>query len=782
MNMIWKKVFLDFWASKSKTILALLALMVGAWGASTIVYTYYISKKDLHDNYIRTNPASAVLRLDTVGESLLKEIKDLDFVADAEILQTGIARVKRRNGQWMPIWIFASKDFKNRNINSFSLEQGAYPSQGNILIERDGLQYLAEAKLEVQIANNEVLNLNQSGVVHDAGLPPSHMDHIIWGYAHTDTYAQLFRKHSSVQLLVVFSKDRFQLSAIQKNADLLTQWLKARNLKVSQVIIPAPGKHPHDEQLQSLLFLQLGMGVLAVILSCTLLINVVTSLMTSQVKQIGVMKAIGASSFQVSGMYLGGIMLMASIAIGLALPLGFATAKAYNQFIANELNFDLINDQIPLWLNASLVGFLLILPLASVLPTINKACKISVKDALNYEKTSADSAKEGLRLPIFVPLWFKIAFSNVFRNKWGTALTVFNLMLGLALFAISLNVRRSMSNTFFTTLSRQKYDVSIHLEKAYPQQVLQQSLAKIPEIEQVGYWAVSVLSFDNRGMRTSDFKLTLFDENSPLLKFDFMEGQVPNRWDRALLVNPQFMKKHPEVSVGDSLSLSSDVRVQKWYIAGVIKEVDEMGAYTTLSSWSQISGEALGCSSLKLKVTKDLVRSELPAFMMRVEQQLKADGIGITDNTNQAEVLKVLNDHINVIITFLIFMAILVLVIGGLGMVSTMNINIMERKREIGIMRAMGGSKYAIARLVFVEILVLGILSWLIGWLVSLPLSRIISDFFGLLILDAKLDFVTDPSSPKITLVLVLVILFLASIFPIANATKIAVHKALNEN
>ena len=59
---------------------------------------------------------------------------------------------------------------------------------------------------------------------------------------------------------------------------------------------------------------------------------------------------------------------------------------------------------------------------------------------------------------------------------------------------------------------------------------------------------------------------------------------------------------------------------------------------------------------------------------------------------SQAERSKIIYDHLNIILTLLAFLAMLVLVVSALGMASATGINIMERTREIGVLRAIGAT------------------------------------------------------------------------------------------
>ena len=91
-----------------------------------------------------------------------------------------------------------------------------------------------------------------------------------------------------------------------------------------------------------------------------------------------------------------------------------------------------------------------------------------------------------------------------------------------------------------------------------------------------------------------------------------------------------------------------------------------------------------------------------------------------------------------IVSALLIIVAIVLAAVGGLGLMGTMSINVLERTREIGVMRAVGAATLAILKLILFEGIFIGAISWLVGALIALPLSKLISDLVGQLLFSSQ--------------------------------------------
>jgi putative ABC transport system permease protein len=127
----------------------------------------------------------------------------------------------------------------------------------------------------------------------------------------------------------------------------------------------------------------------------------------------------------------------------------------------------------------------------------------------------------------------------------------------------------------------------------------------------------------------------------------------------------------------------------------------------------------------------------------------------------------------------LLIMAVLIAIIGGLGLMGTMSINVLERTREIGVMRAIGASNGAVRRVFIVEGIIIGLLSWLFGSILAYPISKFLSDTIGQQFLSAPLDYTFSINGVLLWLGVVVVLSALASFLPAWNASRLTVREVL---
>jgi putative ABC transport system permease protein len=167
-------------------------------------------------------------------------------------------------------------------------------------------------------------------------------------------------------------------------------------------------------------------------------------------------------------------------------------------------------------------------------------------------------------------------------------------------------------------------------------------------------------------------------------------------------------------------------------------------------------------------------------LIRRLRLALTAGGFEVAAAQLMAESRRVMEDHLLMVAGFLLIMSQAMIVVGGLGLASTMSLSVLERTREIGVLRAIGARHRAILTIVQVEGLVISLASWALAIPLSIPMSVVLGNAFGRIMIPVKvLTLFPEPAGILLWFAVVVVVSLAACAWPGYRATRITTAIAL---
>jgi putative ABC transport system permease protein len=206
--------------------------------------------------------------------------------------------------------------------------------------------------------------------------------------------------------------------------------------------------------------------------------------------------------------------------------------------------------------------------------------------------------------------------------------------------------------------------------------------------------------------------------------------------ENAVVIGNQLQNMFSDLKLGDSLTIKINDKETQWRIIGfytITGNTDVPLIYTNYEYISHLIGQPGMVYSLRV-----LTREHDAITQGKINDQLLANyearGIRVSSTRLSADFVRNQTASTDIFVYFMLVMASLIAVVGGLGLMGTMGINVLERTREIGVMRAIGASNWDIQSIVIVEGIVIGLISWLISIFLAIPITNILCFGVGMAI------------------------------------------------
>jgi putative ABC transport system permease protein len=782
MNVRRTKILRDLLVNKSRSLLVILAVAVGVAAFGLMITGRVVLDENLRDGYSGTQPAHTILSLSPFDDSLLKHVQSLDYVLSAQARRVDQARILSGPDTWLSFEIQTLPDFKSTSINKLTLESAVHlpPPVNTVLLERSlkNIMNVGEA-IKVQLLNGDVHTLTVSGFVNDLSHLPSEISLSGLGYISLDTADQLGFNHEYNQLLVIFANGNTR-GEVEVKTTRLVKDLEKAGYQVFSAPVPVPDKYALGDNMTSVLFILNALGVLTLILSAFLVTSVMSAIMSQQIPQIGILKSLGARINQTMSLYFQEVLLFGLLALLLAIPMGLIGAYFLADGVATGMNFNVSHFGLPaITLVLQAFSALLAPLLASLFPIVSGS-RITIREAISNYKPESATRLGLLRLFGELPQLVNLSVRNTFRRMGRLVLTFVALLLAGSMFIAIIGIRQSMREALRKLQGDLNYDVSVDFLRPYSVRKMAREIIKLDGVRAVETWAV-----DNGRLVFNDDHLSgsiiLYGvpKGTQMTRPSVIHGSwLSNNVSRGIFVNADFIDLSPSLKVGSVITLNIAGHKEHWTILGSGGRGFVPVAYMFYDDLTNETGLDGLANRLVIQTTRSdpVFQSAMQSNVLARLDRINFDVLGSQTTTELKETNAA---QMDVLIILLLAMVVLIAIVGGLGLAITMSLNVIERTREIGILRSLGAQNGVIRRVVIVEGLVIGLISWAVSIPCSIPLAIWLGNSLGISLLARPLDYIFSIPAILMWLGLMIVISVVASLIPAQSAARLTIRDAL---
>jgi putative ABC transport system permease protein len=790
MGVIAQKILRDMLANKFRTLLTVLSSAAGVLALGLTIGLGQVLVEKMQASLGTFQPPVIELQFASPQEDLAKSLASYPEVASAQSTQVNSMRwMKPGETGWKNADLMFRPDYLSQQMNIVRLEEGRWPADHELAMDRitaDFFQLKIGDSIQIE-RSHQMRSVPIVGIVTSYMVfpPPFGGNALFHGTEETAEWLTGSRRYGFIGLRL---KQWPGMEAAETEARSLTSRLRASGVPVSSHTLYDPAVHFYRQTMDASFTILGIMGLLSLGLSGFLIVNTTNAIIAQQIWQIGVMKTVGGSTLRIAGVYLLNALCYGILSVMLAVPL----AAVITLWMAPPLLnlFDIVTKGFIYSPSAVVLqlGVGLATPVLAALVPVWSGVRTSAAQAISshgiglgfgtgridrllvrLQQTSAAFRR--------IPNMFSMALRNAFRRKARVALSLATLVIAGLMFLSVLSLSLSFNGSIDKLLEDFGWHVWIQTPVPMRADKMLEIARSLPGVEIAEVWHIAgvSLSLPHGGVLNS--LLWGIPEDSQL----FHPNIVAGRWllpedGRAVLIN-QKVAREKDIHVGDTVTFRINEQDSHWTVVGLIVCLDDNQA-DSYASFSAVT-RAMGITGRGTQLLYTLRDTTAEAQAASARDALAAfDKMKIKGTSSTLEEARTENRaSFNILIELLLMVSILAAVVGSLGLMGSMSINVAERGKEIGVMRSIGGTTGAIAGIFVSEGLMIGVSSWLISAPLAFPVGYLFTQILGGMLFPMTYQF--SFAGLGFWFLIVTVMAALASLWPAWQATRISVRESL---
>jgi putative ABC transport system permease protein len=801
MDVLWDKVWFDLWQRKARTVLAVLSIAAGVFAIGTMFGLADQMLSGMDDSHQTVDPShlNFILR-QPIDRATAESLVDIPGIAGVEPLNIATIRFKAAgDDQWQAATAVMRDDYEVQTYDRLELKEGSWPTSRGVGVERITSEYYNIAMGEEITFELEGTDraFPVTGLVRHPFVPPPQFGGNAYFFVDRQTMTRFgFPDGQFVQLLI--RVDPYSEEYARDRAAAIKDRLARQGIGVNLVLYQEPDQHwGHNTVLGITVVLRI-LAVVALLTSVIIVINTTTAIITQQTDQIGVIKAVGGTTRDVAKIYLAGVLIFGLLALFVALPAGMAMAYFTTKQLLLLFNIDYDIFQ---WSTRAVfwqVMAAILAPLLAALWPVLRGASISVREALasyglggDFGFSRFDQGVEHLAERV-LPSPYTISLGNLFRRKGRLILTQLVLVLAGAMFIMVLTLSASMTRTLDNELDRRQYDMRLFFFQSHRSDRIEALLEQYPGVIEAQPWYSvngTVLREGERVEDTGGLGAELFGipEGSTMYRPLITDGRwlSPDDVGRVAVISRETAEFNNLV-VGDTLTINlGDLGEADFQVIGTYQAISP-DVFSTDPIYAPAQA-VIDVTRRANRANQVLIRAEQPdtdsiaTLMQELDDYLKSYGLNVSPffSRTRAQDREYAFNTFSIVNQMLFSLALVMGVVGGIGLMGSLSISVVERTREIGVLRSIGGTSPVIMTMFILEGVLQGVMSWLLSVPVSFIIARPVADLLGRTIFQVSLDFAYNWTAVLVWLIAVICIAFLASLIPAHAAGRVSVRESL---
>jgi putative ABC transport system permease protein len=798
MSVIWLKVWSDLWDNKSRTALAVLSISAGVFAIGAIFGMVDQLMSGMDGAHRATAPSHIQMYLtDRIDEDTAIRLKSIDGVVDIEVMNEVTVRYKLSpEEEWKRGRVVMRPDYNDQIYDTLQLKEGDWPSNTHVGIERLSSQYFG-----IDIGDSVFFDLEKtdrplplSGKIRHPFVPPPQFGGDAYFFVDSkglERFGVPEGEYGQIKARVT----PYSLELAKEVASEMKDRLGKEGYGVAVTFYQDPDEHWGRPFVEGLNLVLQVLAVVSVFTSVVLVLNTLTALITQQTNQIGIIKAIGGKTGLIVRVYLAGVLVYGMLALIISLPLGALLAYGLTKWWLNLFNIDYETFQV----SSRAVGYqvlaAIIAPLIAALWPVLSGAALTVREAI---------ASYGLGSGKFGSSWFDriiehfgrkalsapyaVALGNMFRRKGRLLLTQLVLIVAGTMFLIVMSLSASITTTLDNDFIRRKFDVVFAFEENQRIDRTLDIANAVSGVEKAELWLSQSATILSEGQRAKEAGLGASVVGLPAGSDMYRPLMVKGRWlqpgdGRAVVMNKETAEEN-NINIGDTITLDmGKFGDSDWQVVGLYQVVFGGGfstddVFAPLDAVFEVTKKYNEGDQLRVRTTINSM-TYTEAVRVHMLNQFSRRNMDVLFSNTMSEERISADAQFSITTTMLLALAVIVAGVGGIGLMGSLSISVVERTREIGVMRAIGARSPTILGMFVMEGVLQGLFSWAVAVPVSLFIAQPLADALGQAMFEANLDYSYNLSAVVVWLGVIVVISVLASILPARNATNVSVRDSL---